>query len=160
MGKDKKAFTFIELLIIISIVILFTSIMLPRFNTYNQQLKLKSDANKVIAIFELAKKKAIVSDLYDQSCLEFNGYRITLSNDSYILKFTCAGAYQNIQTYNFESDDSVVVGSGDFDFPALGINTNLTIDLIRLKNSVINQCLDIDISAIGIISLNEALIGC
>jgi hypothetical protein len=76
------------------------------------------------------------------------------------LKFACAGAYQNIQTYDLESSDSVILGNGDFDFPPLGINTNLSISLIRLKNSVINQCLDISISPIGIISLDGTLFAC
>lgn len=160
MDKNKKSFTLIELIITISIITLFTLITLPRFNTYNQQQKLKNETIKLIDVIELAKKKAFASDLYDQNCSEFNGYRLTLNNNSYILKFTCAGAYQDIQTYNLQSNISVITGTGNFDFPALGANTNLSINSIRLKNSIINQCLDISISTIGIISVNNNLIGC
>lgn len=160
MGKNKKSFTFIELMIVVSVIILFSTIIIPQFNSYNQRQKLKNDATKLIDVIELAKKKAIVSDLYDTSCSAFNGYRVTVNGSSYILKFVCAGAYQDIQTYDLQPNISVISGTGNFDFPPLGVNINLSINSIRLKNSIISQCLDISLSSIGIISVNNNFIGC
>ncbi len=160
MDKNNLAFTLIELIVTLSIILIFVTLTIPNFNLYTQQLKLKNDGQKFVDIMELAKKKAVTSDLYDQNCSQFNGYRITLNANSYILKFGCAGTYQNIQTYNFEARNSLILGTGDFDFPALGLNTNLSINTIRLKNTSINQCLDISVSRIGIISINNSLVAC
>ncbi|MBI5127128.1 prepilin-type N-terminal cleavage/methylation domain-containing protein [Candidatus Roizmanbacteria bacterium] len=160
MDKNNLAFTLIELIVTLSIILIFVTLTLPNFNIYSQQLKLKNDAQKFVDIFELAKKKAITSDLYDQSCSQFNGYRITLDANSYILKFGCAGVYQNIQTYNFDPNNTSITGVGDFDFPPLGLNINLSISAIRFKNTAINQCIDISVSRIGIININNSLVSC
>ena len=160
MDKNSKGFTLIELIITLSIILLFVSLTIPRYNTYTQQLRLKNDAQRISDIIELAKKKAITSDLYDKNCAQFNGYRITVDANSYIMKFGCSGAYQNIETYSFDSNITAISGTGDFNFPALGLNTNLAINSIRLKNSSLSQCVDITISKIGIIEINGALIDC
>lgn len=160
MVKNNQAFSMIELLISISIILLFSGIAIPNYIRLSQQLKLKSNVHKLIDNIELAKKKAISSDLYDTSCSQFDGYRISLNNNNYIFSFGCAGAYQNIATYDLDTNLEVTTGTGNLDFPALGTNINITINSVRIKNNTLNQCMDFTISPIGIITINESLIDC
>lgn len=160
MEKYNKSFTLIEIIVTISIILLFVSLSIPRYNVYNQQLKLKSSLQKLVDIFELAKKKAITSELADKSCVQFNGYRLTLNADSYSLKFGCNGIYQDIQTYNFDNNVSIINGAGDFDFPPLGIGINIATAYVRLKNTSINECQDIYFNSVGIMTPSNSSIDC
>ncbi|KKP68400.1 MAG: hypothetical protein UR68_C0017G0013 [Candidatus Roizmanbacteria bacterium GW2011_GWA2_35_19] len=150
MVKNKFGFTIIELLISISIILIFSGISLPYYNKYSQEIKLQNEVKKLISVIELAKKKAISSDLY-QSCDNFSGYKIIINADNYSFRFGCAGVYQNVQTYNFPTNISVISGTGNFTFKPLGIGTNIAIGAIRLKNSSLNQCLEISITTNGIL---------
>ena len=155
----KKAFTLIELIIILSLIMIFSTLSLAAYNNYNEQVKLKTEAKKLAQVIDLAKKKAYSSDLY-QACSNFLGYQVTVGAASYSLRFNCGGSYQTVQGYSFDGKVSVVSGIGSLNFPPLGLNTNITINSIRLKNSMTNQCLDISVSPIGVVEVNETLISC
>jgi len=159
MDRNKFGFTLIELLIFLTIISIFSTVGLAYYNNYNQQVRLRSDVKKLVDVIDLAKKKAYSSDLY-QPCSNFLGYRVIINEFSYLLRFNCGGSYQTVQSYNFDTNVRAVSGTGNFNFKPLGLGTNLTINSIRLKNSVINQCLNISISSIGIINVNETLISC
>lgn len=156
----KKSFTIIEILVVISIIVLFIGSTLAQYNTYTQQLKLKNEAKKLVDVLELAKKKALSADLFDKNCSNFTGYRLTTSANSYSLLFGCSSVYTSVQNYNLPTNVTITVGTGDYNFPPLMNNPIFIGNIIRLKNSVINKCVTISISAIGIVSLYETLIGC
>lgn len=156
-----NGFTLIELLVVISISLVFVGSILIRYNTYSQQTKLKSEVKKLVDVLELAKKKAFSSDLFNQSCTNFNGYRVVLGTNSYSLRFGCNGVYTTIiKTYNFPTN--ITATPGTFTFPRLGLGINITTNTITLKNSSTNpdKCQDISISSIGITNINETLYGC
>jgi len=166
---SEVGFTFIELLIVLSIILISSSIGLASFNSYNQQLKLKTEAKKLANILELAKKKSESSELIPtlnpnlSYCNDFNGYKVELTSTSYTLKYTCNHNDTIIQTYNFPSSITYTGGNYDFVFPALGLNTNITLNSIILKNNNINdtnKCINISISVNGIIQINDNLISC
>lgn len=156
----KKAFTLIELIISIGIIMVFSGIALPRYNNYNNELKLKKEVKKLVSTIVLAKKKALTSDLYDQNCTEFEGYRITVGTYSYILNFLCGGMEQEVQEYTLDSNVIISNGTGNLDFPPIGANVNIPIGNIRLKSDSISKCIDISITSIGIVSTDESLFGC
>ena len=62
MDKN-KAFTLIELLVVSVIILTFSGTILAQYNQQTQQLKLKNEAKKMIDVMELAKKKAVTSEL-------------------------------------------------------------------------------------------------
>lgn len=159
MDKN-KGFTLIELIVVISIMILFLGVSLPRYNYYNSQLKLKSEGKKLVDVFELAKKKALSADLFDKSCTDFTGFRTTVTGSSYSLNFCCAGSCSGIQSYNFGANITATSGIGNYNFTPLMILPNFVSNSIRLKDSVLGKCIDISISPIGVIELNETLISC
>ncbi len=156
----KKAFTLIELIISIGIIMVFSGMALPRYNNYNNELKLKKEVKRLVSVIELAKKKALTSDLYDQNCSEFQGYRVAVGTYSFSLNFLCAGMEQEIQEHVLDSNIIISSGTGNIDFPPIGANVNIPIGTIRLRNDSISKCIDISITSIGIVSTNESLFGC
>ena len=157
----KRGFTLIELLVVVSIMIIFIGSVLAQYNTYTQQTKLKNEAKKFVDVFELAKKKALSSDLFDKNCTNFTGYRLTLNTNNYSLIFCCNSICStNVNTYNFNTNISIFSGTGNLNFPPLMTGSNITIPSIQLKNSVINKCITISISSIGVVELDETLNPC
>lgn len=163
MDKDKfsnsQGYTLIEIIIILGIISILSGIVIAKYNTYNQQLVLKNQAKKIADVIELTKKKAISADLY-QDCSNFQGYQVVVNASTFLLNFNCGGVYTTVQNYLMTNNVTAIVGTGNFNFLPLGTTTNLTINSIRLKNSKINQCIDISISPIGIININETLFSC
>jgi len=158
--KKSKGFTLIELIVVISIMIVFIGTTLVQYNNFTEQTKLKNEGKKLVDVLELAKKKALSADLQDKNCTNFTGYRVTISSGSYLLSFGCALAYSTVQNYNLTTNMTVTTGTGDYNFSPLMNNPIFISNTIRLKNSVINKCVAVSISAIGIVSLDETLTGC
>lgn len=160
----KKSFTLIELLVVISIMIIFIGIGLPQYNTYTEQTKLKNEAKKLVDVLELAKKKSMSADLVG-TCADFTGYRVTTSANAYLLLFGCSSIYTSVQNYNLSTNITITAtGIGDFNFPTLMKNLKFgvapNINSVQLKNSAINKCVNISISDIGIVELDETLMPC
>lgn len=160
--RKSEGFTLIELIIVISISLIFFGIFLARYNENAGQLKLRSEAKKLTDVLELAKKKALSADLVG-NCTNFSGYRVTIQSGSYILLFGCNLVYSIIQSYPFSSNITTILGTGNYDFSPLMVNPNFSASTIRLKNDAVNgtnKCVDISISPIGVIELSETLISC
>lgn len=155
-----KGFTLVELLVVISISLVFLGLSLPRYNDSASQLKLKSEGKKLVDVLELAKKKTLSADLFDKNCASFTGYRITIASGSYSLLFGCASVYSTVQSYSLTTNMTTIIGTGNYNFSPLMINSGFISNTIRLKNSAISKCVNIFISPIGIIELSETLISC
>ncbi|MFA6081725.1 MAG: hypothetical protein WC741_04970 [Patescibacteria group bacterium] len=168
----KKGFSLIELLVITSITLLFSGIILVQYNNYTQEQKLKNEARKLIDIMELAKKKAVTSDLIPTPnvtpptfCTNFTGYQLSLNtNSSYSLNYCCDSICSTVvNSYTFNSK---ILLTAPVSIPANLIFTPLmkkfllTINSITLKNTVVNKCVTISVSPIGVIELDESLLGC
>jgi len=158
--RNCEGFTLIELIVVIGIISIFSGIFLARYNENASQLKLRNEAKKLVDVLELAKKKALSADLFDKNCTNFTGYRVTIASGSYSLFFGCVSVYSTVQSYNLSSNMTVVTGTGNYNFSPLMNNPSFISNTIRLKNSVISKCLNISISPIGIIELNETLVSC
>jgi type II secretory pathway pseudopilin PulG len=156
----KKAFTLIEVVISIGIIIVFAALVMPRYNDYNNELKLKKETRRIMSTIELAKKKALSSDLYNPSCTSFEGYRVEVAANSFTLHFMCEGAQQMIQSYPLDSNVSITTGTGNMDFAPIGANTSIPIGTIRLRNDSIGKCIDITVTPLGIVSTNDTLFAC
>lgn len=162
----KKGFSFIELVIIISIILLISATSIAYYLNNNQQIKLKTEAKKLIDILSLAKKKAQVSELIPTPgnpptyCSDFNGYGVELKSNLYNLKYYCNNTDIIINTYKFPSNIFYIGVDYNFNFTPLDLNTDITVNTITLKNNNINQCINIEITSNGIISINESLYSC
>lgn len=159
--SEVEGFTLIEFLIVVSITLIFLGVSLVQYNTYTEQAKLKNEGKKLVDVLELAKKKALSADLQDKNCTNFTGYRLTLNTNNYFLIFCCNSICStNTNTYNFNTNISIFSGAGNLNFPPLMTGANMTINSVQLKNSAINKCVRISISTIGIVELDETLVGC
>ncbi len=161
-----RGFSLIELLVIITVIVLFLGFGMSKYNTYSQQVKLKNDAKKLVDVLELTKKKALSADLLitpgtpNTFCSNFTGYKVSIAASSYSLNYCCSSTCSLVQNYDLSDNITVISGLGDYTFPPLMNNPNFISTTIRLRNSTISMCLDISISPIGIIELNETLITC
>src|SRR3990167_3435835 len=85
--KNSGGFTLIEIIITVAIIMLFSGLSIPRYNAYTQELKLRKESNRVKAVLDLAKKKAVASELYNQACTDFNGYRTVKTRTGLVIEF-------------------------------------------------------------------------
>jgi type II secretory pathway pseudopilin PulG len=159
-----RSFTLIELLITTAIIFVFSGLSLAYYNNFTQQQTLKKEAQKLVNIFELAKKKASAGDLSGLTCDGgFNGYQVNVTNSSYSLLLRCGGTSVSpaVFSYSFPNNISITSGSGDYYFRELNLKIELPANpIIIIKNSNISKCLDITISSSGIITLSDNFISC
>ncbi|EKE14299.1 MAG: hypothetical protein ACD_12C00582G0001 [uncultured bacterium] len=169
----KKSFTLIELLVVMTITVIFVGVSLAGYNTFTEEVKLKNEAKKLIDVLELAKKKASSGDLGKLTCNGgFLGYEVYILANNYTLNLRCAAApiSQLIATYNFpNSNISTLSGTGLFRFKQLTLGLEYKTNeaavpsappTIQIKNSIISKCVNVTISTIGIVELDETLTPC
>ena len=84
-------FTLIELLIVISVILLFSGLSLAAYNNFNEEKKLEAETRKFVEVLELAKKKVISGDktglgVTNQEC-DLIQYKVVIDSAStYFLK--------------------------------------------------------------------------
>ncbi len=158
----KKAFSLIEIIIILTIILLTTSFSLAYYHSYNQELILKNQAKKLVDVFELTKKKAESSELILENgnyCQNFNGYRLKIYSNYYQLFYICENTENLVISENFQSKIILTSGNQILDFLPLNkqIFNNLT---FTLKNQNINKCIDIHINEVGVLDISDNLYSC
>jgi len=161
MEKSKSAaFTLIELLVVISIVIITSSLAIAHYLEFNQEQILKDEAKNIVTIIGLAKKKASVSDLYDQNCIDFGGYKIKVNDSNLQMYFLCSSTEEEVQKHDLSQNISVSSGVGEINFFPMVLNTTSDMSLITLKNSSINKCININLHDNGNTTIEESIYSC
>ena len=164
--KNQKGFTFIELLIVITIIALFSGLSLAYYNAYNEDLKLEAEARKVNDVLELAKKKASSGDVnLALACSgEFISYEVAVSTTTqYKMSLVCSGGRILVYTYSIPADRNISVGVGvSVPFYKLSTGTGYTGNvIIKVKNTSSTKCIDITVSPAGLIEKGVVYIpGC
>ncbi len=165
----KKAFTLIELLIVTTIILLFSGLVLAQYNNFTQQQNLRTEAQKLANMLELARKKTLSKEIITSCSGAFNGYKLTINSNNYMLSY-CTTSNCNCTTtdipftYNIPSGTPVTflpspVTSIQF-LPSFQ-GTDLTGTLsIQIKNTSINQCVQLSVSKIGIVTYDSTLTSC
>ena len=159
----------LELIIVITIVLLFSGLLLAQYGNFIEQSRLKTEAKKLRDILELAKKKTNVKE--GTTCLiGFEGYEISVRNDGYDLTDCCSGSCNSatpIHLYSLSSQTntiSIVAGTGTIQFVPNPYGTTLDTDLsINLMNSAIPsaaKCLRVTVSKVGIIGVEDNFNSC
>lgn len=176
MDKNKHmraGFSFLELLIVMSIMILFSTLSVGGYTAFNESKKIDSDTNQLISVIELAKKKARAGDKsgimlagVDQSACDLDGYKMTiLSATSYALQASmCANVSPSctigsgcsditIAPYTTASSISVSPATGSVAFRASGVAVS-GISSITVTNAKNNKFKTITINGAGIVESN------
>lgn len=155
MGRS-RAFTLIELIVVIAIIVLMSGLSLAYYNNFTEQQKLEGETNKIIEVLELAKKRALASDLQNITCEKFGGYVVSFTANSYSMKLSCTPdcGISCKRTFLVSSSNFAIISDSPIltfkpmysgIVPAAGVNVTLT-------DSQLNKCKKINISSTGIIS--------
>lgn len=168
--KYSKSFSLLELIIVISIVLLFSGLLLAQYGNFIEQSRLKTEANKLREVLELAKKKTTAREIVGTCITGFNGYKVDVQPSGYTLLSCCGGICDNstiIQSFNLSSlinTISITTGSITIQFVPTPAKTLLTSDTtIRLQNTsipTVNKCIDVTITKIGIIGVSDTFNSC
>ena len=176
MDKNKHlhaGFSFLELLIVISIMILFSTLSVGGYTAFNESKKIDSGTNELISTIELAKKKSRAGDKsgivlagVDQSACDLDGYKVTLlSASSYALQASmCANVSPSctlgpgctditIASFLTAPSMSLTPTTGSVEFRASGVAVS-GISSIIVTNTKNNKCNTITINGAGIVEAN------
>ncbi len=151
---NKSGFSLVEILIVVTIIIIFSGLTLASYNHYNQKKELEATAQKISDILELAKKKAITGG---QTCSDIlRGYQVKfLDATSYELDEVCTNEY-SMQRFAINSYYSLTYSHSAIMFERLtGWLINDVDVTIKVKNSQTNQCVDISVSKYGQVNLGS-----
>ena len=170
MGKNPEfsSFTIVEILVVIGIIVLLTGLSLASYNRLIQEKNLEKEINRLIDVLSLAKSKAQSGDvntdcstIFPLDTLEFGGYRVEINTANYSFRQSCRdintkvlSAFGSIiQSYDFPLvvSNTSALSTVDF-YPLSGGATNTT---LTIKNSSINECLDLTISETGVITAGD-----
>ncbi len=152
MKRNLHAFTLIEILIIISIVVLLIGLSLATYNNFTQEKNLDKEVNRLVDILSLARTKAQVSEV-NPACPvgeEFVGFGVEVNASNYSLKQNCSVTVTNIQTYSFPANIRKISGMSQVNFYPL--SAGATNGTINIQNNTIIKCLQITVSSTGVIS--------
>jgi len=125
----QKGFTLIELMVTISIAAVLGTLSIAGFNTFNQSQMLRTSADDVVTMLNLAKSRAQSQIKIGASCASnpLEGYRVDISiaGGSYTLSSVC-GTPNSLQAkslpQNIEFDSA---SPASFFFPVLSGGTSL-----------------------------------
>lgn len=176
MDKNKHlhaGFSFLELLIVMSIMILFSTLSVGGYTAFNESKKIDSGTNELISTIELAKKKSRAGDKsgivlagVDQSACDLDGYKVTLlSASSYALQASmCANVSPSctlgpgctditIASFLTAPSMSLTPTTGSVEFRASGVAVS-GISSIIVTNTKNNKFKTITINGAGIVEAN------
>jgi Tfp pilus assembly protein FimT len=169
-NRINQSFALIELIIAVSIIIIFTGLTIPFYNRFTTEQQLKNEGKNVVNLLELARKKAISGDLANYSCPSntgFTGYLTTVTSNNLQIRLCCGNdnnpcstSYQ-ITTYNLPAQILVTAGLGNFQFKNLTGQTNQSSQLtVTIKQTAISKCTNIYVSPSGLINFDSNLTNC
>lgn len=91
MIKNSSGFTIIELLVVVTVMLLFSGMSLASYNSFTNEKEIEQETQKLIDVLELTRQKALAAEK-TESCYVFDGYRIKFdSNNQYNLELCCNG---------------------------------------------------------------------
>lgn len=169
MKKYKYGFTFVEVIVVMAVIMLISTISLASYFNFNQSRILENEKAKFLEHLELAKKKAVAVDkngltvgATDYSACTLIGYKITInSSQQYSLQGnvcdnsgTCplSSGCLDISLASFDLQKAIVLSptSGSIQFDSR--TTNLTgLSSVTFTHINTNEAKTITISANGLV---------
>ncbi|OGK52069.1 hypothetical protein A2966_03700 [Candidatus Roizmanbacteria bacterium RIFCSPLOWO2_01_FULL_41_22] len=153
-----KAFTFIELIIVITVTTLLSGIALVNYQRIGGQEKLQKDAKQFERILFLAKEKASAAetlqcDSTDPGIGELIGFKVDLTSNDYYLIEVCQNQEFIISAQHFSPSISAINNTSvTFRKSDMGITSNVIVSFgirsILINN---NNCRSYDVSPSGAI---------
>lgn len=151
--KSTASFTFIELIIIVAVVILFFGFSLGYYTKYGEQKKLEGDSRNFVEMLELAKKKIASGDKPNSDCLLSS---VTVMYDSstseYSMSAQCPTDVSLVPAQKLSGSAINFLSSGSVVFKPFGAQTIYSSACILLKNASTNTCRQITLEASGVVT--------
>jgi len=155
--SEIEGFTLIELIVVIGIMAILTSIGLAYFNNFNEEKKINSEISRFVDVLHLARSKSMTNDLTPMpACPDFSGYQIEIVQASPViskLNFCCGdclGANKTLlQSHNLYSTVSADNSYTILFAPHTGATLAKT---VRFTNATIGKFATVTIQSSGLIS--------
>ncbi|OGK17047.1 hypothetical protein A2774_01305 [Candidatus Roizmanbacteria bacterium RIFCSPHIGHO2_01_FULL_39_12c] len=157
---NNLGYTLIEILIVSSIIVIFSGILLASYNNFTQIKNLEQEVSFLADTLSLAKSKTQAADI-ELACSgveEFGGYTVELDSSGYVMKQCCRDAISNnigncsagLQSRQFASRIINLTGTVTIEF--FPVSAGASMNTVTLKNEIIEKCSDITVLSSGIIS--------
>ncbi|PIY72257.1 hypothetical protein COY87_01950 [Candidatus Roizmanbacteria bacterium CG_4_10_14_0_8_um_filter_33_9] len=155
-SSSLKGFTLIELIVVIVIIAIFSTISLSTINRFTNEKQLKNETKKVMTILELTKSKTNSGDR--SLCTPFNESSVPEVQD-FTFQVDVAGKSYQIIPHCIESDPQSItyaVSNNIYIYPnSIDFNPNygkVTCTCFVVKSEILDKCNYIKVSANSIIS--------
>lgn len=154
MDKNNGGFTFLEILMVIFIITLFTTISVGGYTSFNENKKIDKDVNQMISALELAKKKTRAGDKSgltqsgtDYSLCDLDGYKVSItSSTTYALQASVCS--------NTSGSCPVVSGCSDITIAPYSLASSMSI--MPATGSVVFQNNALTVSGVSTITVTNA----
>lgn len=166
MKKTKTAFTLIEIMVVVSIILIFTGMSLVYYNVFTQERLLNTETDKLVSVLEIAKKNSTsASEAASANCpstYQFRGNAITFtSTKTYTISNCCAALETDatscpdtVNTYKMKDPVNISNSPSTISFDKLyGTATAMSI-IVRLGTGTTNstKCYTVTVSSVGVVT--------
>jgi len=156
----KQGFTLIEILVIVMAIGLFFGLSLRYFNDFNEVKKLESESEKIAETLRQARKSALSGDrsqLSGDTCI-LSGFRVDVSvNGNTYSQFAICDGDKLVHQTDLPNEISPCQSASIF-FKQFGLGS--TDGLIKLINTRISKCREININMSGDINISNLINNC
>lgn len=161
--QKKAAYSLIEIIVVITIILLFTGMGLAAYGRFNNQRQVDAESKMVLTLLETARSKAMNSDIDAQSltACEFEGYRLTVNPSAMSRKYSLYIKCNNTTTLVSETDmrqtltiETQPINPIDIDFAAASGGSETCTETgcsITIKNTGVGRCRVITVQKSGVI---------
>jgi len=155
--SEIEGFTLIELIVVIGIMAILTSIGLAYFNNFNEEKKITAEVSRLVDVLQLARSKSMANDYSPMpTCTDFSGYQLEITQIAYNFVFCCSdcsGANRKLlQSHTLYSTVTVDAGYTFLFRPLTGQTIGST---LKIGNNTLNKCAQVDIQNSGLISSTD-----
>lgn len=159
---NSSGYSLIEVIIVITIIVLFTGMGIAGYTRFNDQRIVDAESKKILNLLETARSKAMTKDIdsQDVSACDFEGYRVIINTTAmartYSLLIKCNGTTSLARTISMSESLTVSTTPQNplsIDFAvATGSVPNCETDcMISINNTNIGRCKLITVKGSGVI---------
>lgn len=151
----KNGYTLIELIVVLAIMGLVTSLGFAFYNSYTQNVQLNQEASRLMDALTLAQTKSLSPEACGGLTPVNQGYQVVTTNASYSLQLCCgvqSGSCNTSSTIqNYTLPPYITLTSATIQFQTLSAGV-IGAGSVTLKNTNSSKCIDTTINASGAIS--------